>query len=414
MHLGLLRGFCLLLGGSYVSFAAGCIQFVEANCDSGDCEPISASTTEDTSESHTTGSTDAETAMVTTSPSTSSAAGSESDTGPDTNTGPETDTGTGPGTDTEPDTDTGPDTGTGTDTGDIVPFCGDGMIDNGEDCDDGDDNSDSNPDACRTNCREPGCGDGVVDAAETCDDQNTMETDGCLSTCVVPTSCAVILAELVNPADGAYAIAPDGTLLTTACDMTTEGGGWTLVGKVNNASQGGVSEPVGWFGTAINANNLASPDLTLNESPESHGAARFSPIISEGTSLTRFELIQGGAVTESVEWFKIVGTTASFEAWFGETDPDSSNVCTDAAMTNSCDTARIQRIGNEQNNVTVLGGMVITDYFPDGDDFPIHIRQDNNSSNGTSGVISGTLDVPEWNAGYGNQSGNGLRIWLRE
>lgn len=49
--------------------------------------------------------------------------------------------------------------------------------------------------------------------------------------------------------------------------MTTAGGGWTLVGKVNNANGGGVSEPGGWFGTAINASNLASPELTLNESP---------------------------------------------------------------------------------------------------------------------------------------------------
>lgn len=47
--------------------------------------------------------------------------------------------------------------------------CGNGVVEGVEECDDGDANSDTEPDACRTNCRLPWCGDGVVDSGEECD-----------------------------------------------------------------------------------------------------------------------------------------------------------------------------------------------------------------------------------------------------
>lgn len=50
---------------------------------------------------------------------------------------------------------------------DIV--CGDGILDEGEECDDGSDNSDTIADACRTDCLLPVCGDNVTDSGEECD-----------------------------------------------------------------------------------------------------------------------------------------------------------------------------------------------------------------------------------------------------
>ena len=61
--------------------------------------------------------------------------------------------------------------------------CGDGIVGPGEQCDDGPDNSDTAPDACRTDCTSPTCGDGVVDAGEQCDDGNLAGGDGCDPTC---------------------------------------------------------------------------------------------------------------------------------------------------------------------------------------------------------------------------------------
>ncbi|MCB9506853.1 MAG: DUF4215 domain-containing protein [Myxococcales bacterium] len=82
-----------------------------------------------------------------------------------------------------------------------VPQCGNGGIDAGEACDDGDA---AGGDGCSSTCAvEPGwtcatpgaacfttCGDGVVAGLEECDDGNVANGDGCDSTCVVePPAC---------------------------------------------------------------------------------------------------------------------------------------------------------------------------------------------------------------------------------
>ena len=64
-----------------------------------------------------------------------------------------------------------------------IVTCGDGLKTPNEECDDGPANSDSTPDACRTNCKKAWCGDGIQDAAETCDDGNTVPGDSCGPDC---------------------------------------------------------------------------------------------------------------------------------------------------------------------------------------------------------------------------------------
>ena len=58
--------------------------------------------------------------------------------------------------------------------------CGDGIVDLGEGCDDGNRN---NFDGCRNNCTLPFCGDGIIDPGEMCDDGNATGNDGCESDC---------------------------------------------------------------------------------------------------------------------------------------------------------------------------------------------------------------------------------------
>ncbi len=60
--------------------------------------------------------------------------------------------------------------------------CGDGVLNPGETCDDG--NRDDF-DRCRNDCVPTSCGDGVVQTPELCDDGNTDDTDGCPHTCLV-------------------------------------------------------------------------------------------------------------------------------------------------------------------------------------------------------------------------------------
>jgi uncharacterized protein (TIGR03382 family) len=67
--------------------------------------------------------------------------------------------------------------------GKCVSLCGNGILDPGELCDNGDRNSNSLPDHCRTTCSVPRCGDGVQDSNEQCDDGNLVSRDGCDRLC---------------------------------------------------------------------------------------------------------------------------------------------------------------------------------------------------------------------------------------
>ena len=64
-----------------------------------------------------------------------------------------------------------------------LPYCGDFITDQGEECDNGTGNSNTDPNACRTNCEKPQCGDTVIDEGETCDDGNRTSGDGCSTAC---------------------------------------------------------------------------------------------------------------------------------------------------------------------------------------------------------------------------------------
>ncbi|MCB9506403.1 MAG: VWA domain-containing protein [Myxococcales bacterium] len=60
--------------------------------------------------------------------------------------------------------------------------CGNGFVDTAEQCDDG---NVLNGDGCDARCRhEEGCGNGVVEVGEQCDDGNVFNGDGCSSGCV--------------------------------------------------------------------------------------------------------------------------------------------------------------------------------------------------------------------------------------
>ncbi|MEZ4365476.1 MAG: hypothetical protein R2939_04200 [Kofleriaceae bacterium] len=65
-------------------------------------------------------------------------------------------------------------------------LCGDGEVEAGEVCDDG---NRLGGDGCAANCLTFTCGDGVLDAGEACDDGNVAAGDGCDTTCTSDESC---------------------------------------------------------------------------------------------------------------------------------------------------------------------------------------------------------------------------------
>jgi cysteine-rich repeat protein len=60
--------------------------------------------------------------------------------------------------------------------------CGDGDLDDGEACDDGNNQA---GDGCRPDCTLEACGDGILDPQEECEDGNTVHDDACGNDCIV-------------------------------------------------------------------------------------------------------------------------------------------------------------------------------------------------------------------------------------
>ena len=156
-------------------------------------DPTTESTTEGTTESVLTGET---TVDETTTGTTGDTTGTTGDTTGDT-TGETTGT-TGDTTGTTGDTTgtTGDTTGTTADTTGTTAestaessstgedaVCGDGQVDIGESCDDGDDDD---TDECTSLCLFAVCGDGLVQAGvDACDDANAVNNDPCSNKCVL-------------------------------------------------------------------------------------------------------------------------------------------------------------------------------------------------------------------------------------
>jgi cysteine-rich repeat protein len=75
-----------------------------------------------------------------------------------------------------------------------APVCGDAVLDNDEQCDDGNATA---GDGCNATCKFEACGNAVLDTGEQCDDGNETAGDGCNATCGVEacaygqTSCIV-------------------------------------------------------------------------------------------------------------------------------------------------------------------------------------------------------------------------------
>jgi cysteine-rich repeat protein len=120
--------------------------------------------------------------------------------------------------------------------------CGDGFINMGvEVCDDG--INDGSYGGCAVGCAAlgPYCGDGTADLmfGEACDDANADSADGCQADCAIPQSCLTLKNYDAMLSDGTYLIVPPnyvGDPIAVWCDMTSDGGGYTFL-KVDQGAQ---------------------------------------------------------------------------------------------------------------------------------------------------------------------------------
>lgn len=87
-----------------------------------------------------------------------------------------------------------------------VGFCGNQIVESGEECDDG---NTLNTDSCTNNCRIGRCGDGILSAGEQCDDGNTIDNDACTNTCQ-PARCGDGTKATTEECDDGNLISNDG------------------------------------------------------------------------------------------------------------------------------------------------------------------------------------------------------------
>lgn len=95
--------------------------------------------------------------------------------------------------------------------------CGDNLRQSDEQCDRGTDNSDSVPNACRTNCRQAFCGDAVTDLLEECDGgtegNSDTRPDTCRVSCTLP-RCGDGMVDSGEDCDGGIACRKDCTFVS--------------------------------------------------------------------------------------------------------------------------------------------------------------------------------------------------------
>lgn len=103
----------------------------------------------------------------------------------------------------------------------FVNACGDGVAVGvaGEQCDDGDANSDEDPDVCREDCTLPSCGDGVVDSDEVCDSGVFDIESTCTLECQLIESCGNGEVESPEQCDDSDDDPDDGCHF---CELTAE------------------------------------------------------------------------------------------------------------------------------------------------------------------------------------------------
>ncbi|MEC8052881.1 MAG: DUF4215 domain-containing protein, partial [Myxococcota bacterium] len=215
-------------------------------------------------------------------------------------------------------------------------YCGDGILDAQETCDDGLSNSDVYGSICNTTCSGPAsyCGDGIVDAVEACDDGNNDEMDYCSADCQEARVCLPGLVEsddLCLACPGAVdPLVVNGSGELASLDgwtITQDGGnGWTYnSGNSVDAIPGEFATSYSWAfrEQVVDLLAMGYTAAELDTQPAITVGEYYRAIFNNNDLYTLTVELRdaGGAVIASFETGTITATTSAW-TWAGTTFAD--------------------------------------------------------------------------------------------
>ena len=224
----------------------------------------------------------------------------------------------------------------GPDTGPPPPACGNGRIEGGESCDDGNTMS---GDGCSGTCTwEARCGDRHPDPGEACDDGNHLSGDGCRSDCLSTETCGNHISDYATGEVCDDGNTMDGDGCAGNCrSLPLCGNG--MIDSGEQCDNDVATPPARWDGCGadcrtersmvLHDESFAGAGMGCDYSGDGNPDNRFADALGSGLSLLNMLFMQGGGPTILISYSGLDDASGANDpdlraAWLTGTDADGN------------------------------------------------------------------------------------------